>query len=174
MQPKTHDVFDLRVLRDPSWIQWAVVTVLLWLHAIGVHYALAAAVVLCAGVAAAVALRLDSMRPYAVQIRYGHLAFLVAGLLPPTAWIIYIPLPGTTARVLTGYCPMSRLLMLMPWNRTQPLTWSRVRQVVLAPQRDGGILRLGGGDAPASPIPSCRMTTPPRMRIATCTDTRCA
>jgi hypothetical protein len=67
-----------------------------------------------------------------VQTRAGYTLLLIAGLWPPLAFIHGIQVAGTTAMVLFGYCPLARMLSLMPWNRHEPLTGALVRRTVLA------------------------------------------
>jgi hypothetical protein len=54
--------------------------------------------------------------------------------------ILRLPLCGTTAQLLFGYCPMARMLQLMPWNRPTLPTWRDVVEVTLRPPGDEGLL----------------------------------
>lgn len=67
-----------------------------------------------------------------VQTRLAYAGLLLAGLWPPLAFVHWIQIAGTTAMVIAGYCPLARLLSLMPWNRREPLTLALVRRTVLA------------------------------------------
>lgn len=57
-----------------------------------------------------------------VQVRLGYLVLLLLGQWEPVSWIHWVQLLGTSARVLTGYCLLARLTVLMPWNRAQQLS----------------------------------------------------
>ncbi|MGD8935159.1 MAG: hypothetical protein PVF07_01675 [Thiogranum sp.] len=83
---------------------------------------------------------------FPVQVRAGYLLLLVAGLFQPLAFIHWIQLAGTTAVVTVGYCPLARILALMPWNRDQPLTLDFVRKTVFSPPVAGSILGAQPGE----------------------------
>jgi hypothetical protein len=83
---------------------------------------------------------------FPVQVRLGYLLLLLAGLYPPLAFIHWIQLAGTTAVVTVGYCPLARLLALMPWNRDCPLTLQYVRRTIFSPPVAGSILGMEPGE----------------------------
>ena len=66
--------------------------------------------------------RTRSPLAFPLQVRIAYLAWLAAGLWPPLQWMWWIAFAGTWALVLFGYCPLARLLSLMPWNRREPFT----------------------------------------------------
>jgi len=67
--------------------------------------------------------------------------FLLAlGVAGPLAFIHWIQLAGTTAMVFVGYCPLARMLALMPWNRREPLDRERLVRVLFRPPVQGSIL----------------------------------
>lgn len=82
-----------------------------------------------------------SLVSFPLQVRIAYLAMLVVGLWPPLAFIHWLQLIGTTARVLFAYCPLARTLSLMPWNRTGPLDWQRVWRTFTLPPTHGCILK---------------------------------
>ncbi|HYP67235.1 MAG TPA: hypothetical protein VEP67_03170 [Thiobacillaceae bacterium] len=53
----------------------------------------------------------------------------------------WIQLAGTSAMVLFGYCPLARFLSLMPWNRTQPFTFSLLALTCLSQPVRSNILQ---------------------------------
>jgi hypothetical protein len=120
--------------------QWAVTAPLLAASLVGVSGALAAALALCAVSAVYYVVRLGGVRPYRVQVRLGFLAVLLLSMVPGLEVLRWVPVAGTSAQVLFGYCPMARILDLMPWNRRTPLTWRGVREVVTRPPGDEGLL----------------------------------
>jgi hypothetical protein len=134
---------DRRVLTDPSWWQWVVTAPLLAAHLCEVPHALAAATLLCVA-AAIVALRATGgWRPFPAQIRLAFLALLAAGTVPGLWWVHAVQAAGTTAMVTTGYCPLVRLLLLLPWNRDWPLNLETVAQTFLYRPGAGGLVRFG-------------------------------
>ncbi len=85
-------------------------------------------------------LREGSVRAFPVQVRIGYLLWLLAGLLGPLGFFHWIQLAGTWAMVLVDYCPMARMLSLLPWNRRSPLTLRLVLRTFLRPPVRGSIL----------------------------------
>jgi hypothetical protein len=134
-------LFDTTVFSDPAWWHWSVTVVLLAGHLMGCPVAIYFAIGLCAAMGVYYAVRLRGLKPLPVQICLAYLLMLVAGLLPAMAWLHWIQLIGTTARVTVGYCATARMLSLAPWNRTKPWTLALTRQVFLAPST-GGLFQL--------------------------------
>lgn len=60
---------------------------------------------------------------FPVQVRVAYLALLVLGQFGPLVILNWIQLVGTTALLVFDYCPLARMLSLMPWNRTRPFSW---------------------------------------------------
>ena len=77
---------------------------------------------------------------FPVQVRLGYLLLLVAGLYPALTFIHWVQVVGTTAVVTVGYCPLARILALMPWNRNRPLTLQYVRKTLFSAPVTGSIL----------------------------------
>ena len=63
-----------------------------------------------------------SIAAFPVQVRTGYLVLLVVGQLPYMFWIYWIQIAGTSAMVMFDYCPLARILSLMPWNRGEPFS----------------------------------------------------
>lgn len=81
-----------------------------------------------------------SIRAFPVQVRIAYLAWFLLGQLPYMQWMLWIQLIGTSLSVLVNYCPMARLMALVPWNRRQPLTLELVVKVLFSPPVKGSIL----------------------------------
>jgi hypothetical protein len=126
---------------DIAWWYWAALALLLAAETIWPATALAAVGL---GVVQSVHFyaRTERMGALPVQVRATYLGLLVAGLWPPLAFIHWLMLGGTLARVAFDYCPLARTLALMPWNRTQPLTLRLVRCAYLTPPVEGSILAV--------------------------------
>ncbi len=77
---------------------------------------------------------------FPVQVRTGYLLWLLAGLWAPLGFFHWIQLVGTFASVTVDYCPMARLVSLLPWNRRHPLSLHRVIRTFLHPPVRGSIL----------------------------------
>lgn len=133
------------------WTYWFVTALLLtlWLLA-GLPEAIYAAVVLT-GIQAVHFLILEKRLPaFPVQLRFAYLLLVIAGLWGPLHFLHWIQFAGTWAFVGTGYCPLARMLMLLPWNRDRKLDWPLVRTLLLTPPTDGSIRdRLSSPAVPA-------------------------
>jgi hypothetical protein len=123
-----------------SQLQWAVTAPLLAAELVGVVGALEAALTLSLASIVYYAIRLTSIRAYRVQVRLGFTMLLAMALVPGLTPLLWVPLAGTSAQVLFGYCPMARLLDLAPWNRREAFTFELVRATVTRPAGDEGLL----------------------------------
>ena len=142
---------DRRVLSDISWWHWALTVPMLAAHLSGVPGALGAAMLLCAVVGGYFYTIIGKLRPYPVQIRLAYLGLLLMGTLPGMQWAYWVQLVGTTAMVTVGYCPLARMLNLVPLNREEPLTRSFVWRVFFQDPCVGGIVQWSAeSDAPAA------------------------
>ena len=83
---------------------------------------------------------------FPVQVRLGYLLLLVLGTIPPLGFIHWVQLAGTTAVVTVGYCPLARILALMPWNRSRPLSAVLVWNTIISPPVAGSILDIHLGE----------------------------
>jgi hypothetical protein len=80
--------------------------------------------------------RLDA---FPVQIRYWYLALITVLFPEPLRQLIWIPALGTWAQVIFGYCTMARLVSLLPWNRSEPLSLVFLKKTFLTPPVRGSI-----------------------------------
>jgi hypothetical protein len=83
---------------------------------------------------------------FPVQVRLGYLLLLVLGTYPPLGFIHWIQLAGTTAVVTVGYCPLARIMVLMPWNRSRPLSFALVWNTIVSPPVTGSVLTALSGE----------------------------
>jgi len=135
------DMFAYQI-RHISWWYWLATLGLLaaslsiWTEAI--YYAMS----LTAWQYLHFALRDRNPVSFTAQIRFAYLGLLALGTWDVFHFIHYLQLIGTTALVLTGYCPLARTLSLMPWNRRAPFTLSLIRLAYLTPPVRGSILHV--------------------------------
>ncbi len=148
--------FDRGVLADPSWWHWGVTIPLLASSLVGNRWAFWSAALLCTLVGAYYWLRLRQIRPYPVQVRVAYLLWLSAGAIPGMQWMHWIQLLGTTAMATVDYCPLIRLLSLLPFNRAEPFTVSLAWRAFLIEPSAGGLIALHD-QAEASPAPCCSL-----------------
>jgi len=79
-----------------------------------------------------------SIYPFPVQVRSAYLIWVAVGTYVPTMIVLmYITLVGLAANLFLGYCPLARMMYLMPWNRDQKLSIELVRSVILSPPVSG-------------------------------------
>lgn len=133
--------------KDLSWWYWAVITGLLITGLAGLPKAFYLAVLLSAVQIAHYRLRQGSFRAFPVQVRTVYFAILLLALWEPMRSLYWLPVVGTSAVVLFGYCMLARCLSLLPWNRGQSLSWSLVLRTFFSPPVRGNILQ---GLPPAS------------------------
>jgi len=157
---------DWRRLLDAGWWHWVVTIPLLAAHAtLGAERTrpcFEAALLLCVAMAVFARRRTGEPGAMAVQVRVAFAALLVLGLAPAARWFHWVQLAGMTSMVAVGYCPLERLLSLMPWNHDGPTTAGLVLTTFLTPPGCGGILRpIERGDAPATArAPTCSDESP--------------
>lgn len=127
--------------RHISWWYWLAMALLL---AFGLSvwnpafvWAIALGVVQCIHFV----LREGRLQAFPVQVRLAYVALLSLGQWEPFFFMYWIQLAGTSAMVLFGYCPLARFLSLMPWNRTQPFTFSLLALTCLSRPVRGNILQ---------------------------------
>jgi len=87
-------------------------------------------------------MRSPGLTSFPMQVRIGFLGLLMIGQLPWLGWINWVQLVGTTALLTTGYCPLARLLVLLPCNRGRPLTWKLLATAITTPPVPGGIVQV--------------------------------
>ncbi|MBT5309150.1 MAG: hypothetical protein HOL37_07440 [Rhodospirillaceae bacterium] len=128
-------------MKKISWWFWLATVGFLTLglsgHAQGFYLAIA----LCVFQVGFFLNREKSLMAFPVQVRIGYLALLVVALMPYMGFIYWIQFAGTWAAVLVGYCPLARILMLMPWNRLRPLTLAAVRKIFFSAPVKGSVLQ---------------------------------
>lgn len=129
------------IYKDIDWWYWLVTAVLLSVGLIaGEASAFYAAMGLTAVQGVHFYLRDPRLSAFPVQVRIGYLGLLILAQWPPLYFIYWIQFAGTWAMVLFAYCPLARILSLMPWNREQPFTWQLVLETALRPPVNGNIM----------------------------------
>src|SRR5512140_720816 len=110
-----------RVRRALVWILWAITWVGLvagcfdaraWRWVVGFSVAHAAFV-----------LSMVRFRPlvFPAQLRIAYAAWVALGTyVPHMTWMMYVATAGVGANLAFNWCPLSRLLYLLPWNREEP------------------------------------------------------
>lgn len=66
---------------------------------------------------------------FPVQVRIAYFLWVAAGTyIPYMAILLYITTIGLATNLFWGYCPLARMMSLVPWNRSKPLSWDLARR----------------------------------------------
>jgi hypothetical protein len=72
------------------------------------------------------------------QVRIAYVMWVALGIYMPGGIVLmWITTVGLATNLFWGYCPLARLLYLLPWNREAPLTGSLVARVFTTPPVEG-------------------------------------
>jgi hypothetical protein len=79
-----------------------------------------------------------NIKPFPVQVRIAYFIWVAAGTyVPHLTFLMYITLVGLAANLFLGYCPLARMMTLMPWNRNEKFSIGLVGRVFLSPPMPG-------------------------------------
>ena len=124
-------------LDDWVWWAWTITAVLLIAGLAGYPSAFIGAMAVTAGQGLIVLVRERSFTAYSVQLRTAYLLLMLISYPPLMRWFYWLLAGGTSALVVFGYCLLTRVLSLLPWNRREPHTWDRWRRTFFsAPDLD--------------------------------------
>ncbi|MEN8170119.1 MAG: hypothetical protein ABFS08_07855 [Pseudomonadota bacterium] len=87
-------------------------------------------------------LRQPGIFAFPMQVRICFLSLLVLGQAPFFGWVHWVQLIGGTVKLTTGYCPLARMMSLLPWNRNQPISWGLLNTVIFTPPVSGSIVKI--------------------------------
>lgn len=125
---------------EATWWIWAIIAGLLVWGLTGELLARQLALAVAALQAVVYVARNRSLHHFPTQVRVAYVLWMVASFLPELTFMYWIQTAGTMALVLAGYCPLARLLLVLPWNRTVPLTWQRLATIAFHPPVPGSVL----------------------------------
>lgn len=75
---------------------------------------------------------------FPVQVRGAYLIWVAIGTyVPHLGCLMWITTLGLAANLFWSYCPLARMLLLLPFNRHEPLSWDLVRRIFLSPPAKG-------------------------------------
>lgn len=86
-------------------------------------------------------IRERSISTFPVQVRFAYLLLLLIALPENLQLIYWIPMIGTWAQVLFGYCTMARTVSLLPWNRKEAFSFALLKRTFLSAPVRGNILQ---------------------------------
>lgn len=125
--------------RKTGWWYWAAIEALLIAGLAGWFEAFWLALALSFAQIAHFRLRESSFAAFPVQVRLAYSGVLALALWEPL--LFWLPAAGTLALVLFGYCAIARTLSLLPWNRSQPMSWRLVWRTFMAPPVRGNVMQ---------------------------------
>jgi hypothetical protein len=125
--------------QELSWWLWTITALLLFTGLAGLPAAFVAAVLLSAIQTAYYYRKLRLWSHYALQVRLAYTLLMLASYPPFMRWFYWLPAAFTLALITVGYCLMSRLLSVMPWNRREPLSFDLLRRAFFTPPVAGRI-----------------------------------
>jgi len=125
---------------EPTWWIWATLSALLILGLAGFDTARLVAMAVAGGQALAWLARYRGIMHFPTQVRVAYAVWMAASLVPVLTPLFWVQAAGTTLLVLFGYCPLARMLLFLPPNRTVPLTLSRAARIILHPPTSGSVL----------------------------------
>ena len=94
-------------------------------------------------------LRERSVTAFPVQVRFWVVIYLLVSLPEPMQVAFWLPVVGTWARAIFGYCVMARTLALMPWNRSVPFSTGLLMKSYFSRPVRGNIMQ---GLNPVAPL----------------------
>jgi len=121
-----------------TWWVWLVTACLLLIGLMGRPEAFLAALLLSIAQSVLFFAWERALGAFPVQLRLAYTLLLIICLFLPIRWLFWLPAVGTFALVIFGYCLMARMLSLLPWNRTEPITADLVRPNISVPTRTTG------------------------------------
>jgi hypothetical protein len=121
------------LLNDWTWWTWTVTAILLTMGLLGYFDAFVAAMALTGIQGLVMIVREKSIFAFAVELRIAYLLLLFLCFVPGMRWPYWLPTVGNFALVIFGYWLMARMLLLLPWNRQEPLSLNLIRRTFLSP-----------------------------------------
>ena len=127
-----HDRYVYVLWDDWTWWVWTVTVVLLIIGLLGAPFAFIAAMLLTVAQGLVLWIREKSIGAFSVQLRVAYLLLLGLCYLPQLRWLYWVPMVGTLALVIFGYCLLARILSLFPWNRAEEISADLLRRTFLS------------------------------------------
>lgn len=87
------------------------------------------------------AIREWSFTSFPIQVRLGYILLLLVALPKNLQLIYWVPMIGTWAQVLFGYCTMARTVSLLPWNREEAFSLALIKRIFFSAPVRGNIMQ---------------------------------
>ncbi|MEN8133815.1 MAG: hypothetical protein ABFS45_27390 [Pseudomonadota bacterium] len=125
--------------KDVGWWYWLVTAGLLTFGVSGNQIGFALAIGLTIIQLIHFVFRERNITAFPIQVRFWYLMLLLVAWLEPLQWIYWVPVIGTWAQVVFGYCTMARCVSLLPWNRSEQLSLDLLTKTFLSRPVRGSI-----------------------------------
>ncbi|MBE9001389.1 DMT family transporter [Nostoc sp. LEGE 12447] len=90
-----------------------------------------------------------NLTAFPVQVRLAYVAWVAIGTyIPYMHWLMWITTVALATNLFMSYCPLARLLSLLPLNRSEPLSFNLVSRVFLSPPMKGRFIPQQRGFKP--------------------------
>ena len=110
-----------------SWWVWLVIALCLTAGLMGYSSGFYAAIIISVIQTVIYTLKEESALTSPVQVRFAYTGLLILCQVLFLGWLYWVPTVGTFALVLFGYCLMARIFSLLPGNRTNAKTATKVK-----------------------------------------------
>ncbi|MEJ2180714.1 MAG: hypothetical protein P8Y28_09830 [Gammaproteobacteria bacterium] len=125
--------------KDAGWWYWLITAALLTFGVFGNHAGFVLAIGFTAFQLFHFVIREGGITRFPVQVRFWYLSLLIVSLPEQLQLLYWIPMIGTWAQVIFGYCTMARLVSLFPRNRATPFSLALVKKTFLSRPVRGSI-----------------------------------
>lgn len=126
--------------KELSWWYWLLTACLLSAGVAGYPIGFLLAIGLTVFQLAHFTLRERGMTAFPVQVRFWYFMLLLAALPEPMQILYWVPVVGTWAQLIFGYCTMARCISLLPWNRDERFSAGLLKKTFLSRPVRGNIL----------------------------------
>jgi len=142
--------------RDHLWWLWLLTALALGAHLGGWRAGLPLALALTTLQGVCFIARVGPLDAFPVEVRVAYAALLFVGSWPPLVAVHWMQLAGTTVLIVFDYCPLARLLSLLPHNRRGPLTIARLWATFFSRPVHGSILAALAAHGSEEPMAALR------------------
>jgi len=118
-----------------SWWMWWIIASGLAVGIAGYRSGFLVAIGISLAKAVFIVFKGRNVRSSAAQVRVAYLLLLMICFIPGLRWLYWVPLIGTLALIIAGYCLMARFLSLLPRNRAEAINASLLWHTFVDPPR---------------------------------------
>ncbi len=117
---------------DWTWWAWTLTAILLTIGLLGSPLAFVVAMAVTLIQSIALLVREKNVLAFSVLLRLAYFILLGICYVPSMRWLYWLPMVGTFALVIFGYCLLARVLSLFPWNRQEPFSLDLINRTFLS------------------------------------------